>query len=138
RVRHCVRGELVRPGSGRASWRGASAAAWCPATGLAVEVLEYSLAAADPEEAAGLRGKLWLPVCRQGRYATAQRWFDRLADRGGGERDPMIAAQTPMGAADIRRPGGAGRGAGEGEPRQKPAGPRTGGPGGRGWGAAPR
>jgi len=115
-----------------------SAAAWCQANDLAEEALEYALAAEDAEMAAGLMGKLWLPVCRQGRYATAQRWFYRLADRGGVERYPMIAAQAAMVAANIGRPDEAERWADAVDRWQYAAGPRTEDPGAEAWAATLR
>src|SRR5262249_20060170 len=103
--------------------------------GLAEEALEYSLAAGDAEMAAGLMGKLWLPVCRQGRYATAQRWFYRLADRGGGERESMIASQAPVVAANLGRGGGVERWAEAVERWQYAAGPRAEDLGAEAWAA---
>jgi LuxR family maltose regulon positive regulatory protein len=75
------------------------AASWCLANDLAEEALEYSIAAEDADTVAYQVGNLWLPVFRQGRFATVQRWFDWLDDHGGIERHPMVAAQAGMVAA---------------------------------------
>jgi len=114
------------------------AAGWCLANGLAEEALEYALAAEDADMAAGLMGKLWLPVCRQGRYATAQRWFYMLADRGGVERYPMIAAQAAMVATNIGRPGEAERWADAVDRWQYAAGTRAVDLGAEAWAATLR
>jgi LuxR family transcriptional regulator, maltose regulon positive regulatory protein len=85
------------------------AADWCLGNDRPEEALEYSLAAEDVDMAARLVGRLWLTAFRQGRYATLQRWFGWLLDRGGIERHPAIAAQAAIVAANIGRPGEAER-----------------------------
>jgi LuxR family transcriptional regulator, maltose regulon positive regulatory protein len=80
------------------------AAGWCLRNGLPEEALEYSIAAGDVETAARLVGKLWLPVHRQARVATLQRWFRWLEDRGGIEAYPLAAVYAAVLAATIGRP----------------------------------
>ena len=53
--------------------------------------LEYFIAAGDVDEAARLVHRLWLPIDRQGRITTLQRWFRWLEDRGAIEGHPMLA-----------------------------------------------
>jgi LuxR family maltose regulon positive regulatory protein len=130
--------ELERTEPGLAPVLRRRAANWCLVNGLAEEALEYSLAAEDGEMAAGLMGKLWLPVCRQGRYATAQRRFYGLADRGGVDRYPMIAAQAAMVAANIGRPDEAERWADAVDRWQYAAGPRAEDLGAEAWAATLR
>jgi len=101
------------------------AADWYLANDRPEEALEYSLAAEDADLAARLVGKLWLTAFRQGRYATLQRWFHWLLDRGGLERHPAIAAQAAIVAANIGRPGEAERWAAGLDRWQYADGPRT-------------
>ena len=101
------------------------AAAWCQANDRPEEALEYSLAAEDVDMAARLVERRWLTVFRQGRYATLQRWFQWLLDRGGIERHPAIAAQAAIVAANIGRPGEAERWAAGLDRWQHADGPRT-------------
>ena len=65
------------------------AAGWCLRNGLAEEALEYLMAAAAVDEAAHLAADLWLPVYRQGRIATVERWFRWLDEHDG--INPMAA-----------------------------------------------
>jgi LuxR family maltose regulon positive regulatory protein len=101
------------------------AAAWCQANDRPEEALEYSLAGEDVDMAARLVERRWLTVFRQGRYATLQRWFQWLLDRGGIERHPAIAAQAAIVAANIGRPGEAERWAAGLDRWQHADGPRT-------------
>jgi LuxR family maltose regulon positive regulatory protein len=101
------------------------AADWCLANDRPEEALEYSLAADDADMAACLMERLWLTVFRQGRYATLQRWFQWLLDRGGIERHPAIAAQAAIVAANMGRPGEAERWAAGLDGWQYADGPRT-------------
>ena len=72
------------------------AGAWCQQNDLPEAALEYFIAAGDVGEAARLMEELWLPTDRQGRFATLQRWFRWLDDRGG---------EVPQGGReDHRRP----------------------------------
>ena len=80
------------------------AAGWCLRNDLPEEALEYSIAAGDVEVAARLVEKLWLPVCRQGRYAVLQRWIVWLDDRGGVEGHPMVALAASVISAATGRP----------------------------------
>ena len=80
------------------------AAEWCLRNDLPEEALEYSIAAGDVEVAARLVEKLWLPVCRQGRYAVLQRWIVWLDDRGGVEGHPMVALAASVISAAAGRP----------------------------------
>jgi LuxR family maltose regulon positive regulatory protein len=80
------------------------AAAWCLANGAPEEALEYSMAAADVDQAARLVQSLTLGTYRQGRITTVQRWLRWLDDRGGIEGNPAIAAQAAIVAAVTGRP----------------------------------
>jgi LuxR family maltose regulon positive regulatory protein len=72
--------------------------------GLPEEGLEYSMAAGDVDTAAGLAAKLGVPVHRQGRVTTVQRWFGWLEDRGGTEGHPMVAVLAALLSAATGRP----------------------------------
>jgi LuxR family maltose regulon positive regulatory protein len=85
------------------------AADWSLHNGLAEEALEYSIAAGEIGKAARLVEKLWLPVCRQGRTATLQRWFRWLEERGEIEKHPMLAVAAAYVAIRSGRPAEAGR-----------------------------
>ena len=80
------------------------AADWCVRNGLPEEGLEYSMAAGDVDTAAGLAAKLGVPVHRQGRVTTVQRWFGWLEDRGGTEGHPMVAVLAALLSAATGRP----------------------------------
>ena len=67
------------------------AAAWCLASDLAEEAVEYALAAEDVEMVARLVQTLWRRFYGRGRAATLQRWFGWLEDRGGIEGRPLVA-----------------------------------------------
>ena len=67
------------------------AAGWCQGNRQPEEALEYSIAAGDVEAAASLMERLYLPVYRQARITTLQRWFQWLDDRGGMEGHPLAA-----------------------------------------------
>ena len=117
--------ELERTEPGRAPVLRRRAADWCLAHDRPGEALEYSLAADDVDMAAHLVEELWLPAFRQGRYATLQRWFGWLLDRGGIDRHPAIAAQAALVAANIGRPDQADRWAAGLDRWQYANGPRT-------------
>jgi LuxR family maltose regulon positive regulatory protein len=68
------------------------AAHWCVQNGLPEEALEYSIAAGDTGAAACLIEELAVPVRRQGRAVTLQRWFRWLDDHAGIEDYPAVAA----------------------------------------------
>ena len=68
------------------------AAHWCAQNGLPEEALEYSIAAGDVSAAAGLMEKLAVPVRRQGRAVTLQRWLRWLYDQGAIEDYPAVTA----------------------------------------------
>jgi LuxR family maltose regulon positive regulatory protein len=78
------------------------AADWCLRAGLAEEALEYLMAARAADEAARVAGELWLPVYRQGRIATLERWFRWLDEHGG--VDPMATVAAAVTAAQTGRP----------------------------------
>jgi LuxR family maltose regulon positive regulatory protein len=80
------------------------AAGWCVRNGLPEAALEYSMAAGDVDAAAGLAAKLGVPVHRQGRVTTVQRWFGWLEDRGGIEGHPMVAVLAALLSAATGRP----------------------------------
>ena len=79
------------------------AAGWYVRHGMDEDALEYYIAAGDVDEAARLVEKLWLPAYRRGRAATVQRWFRWLDEKDGIARNPMLAAQASLAAADTGR-----------------------------------
>jgi LuxR family transcriptional regulator, maltose regulon positive regulatory protein len=80
------------------------AAGWCQRNDLPEEALEYFMAAGDVQAAARLVETLFLPVYRQARIATLQRWFRWLDDRGGMERHPLAAIWASFTGAVAGRP----------------------------------
>jgi LuxR family transcriptional regulator, maltose regulon positive regulatory protein len=68
------------------------AAHWCVQHVLPEEALEYSIAAGDVPTAAGLMAELAVPVRRQGRAVTLQRWLRWLNEHGRIEDYPAVAA----------------------------------------------
>src|SRR5215471_10000514 len=78
-----------------------SAADWCLRAGLAEEALEYLMAAGAADEAARVAGELWLPVYRQGRIATLERWFRWLEEHDG--VNPMATVAAALTAAQTGR-----------------------------------
>jgi LuxR family transcriptional regulator, maltose regulon positive regulatory protein len=88
------------------------AADWCSRDGQPEAAMEYAVAAGDVETAARLVMGLWLPLDRQGRTATLQRWFRWLEERGGIETHPVLAVQGAFVAATMGRPAEAERLAG--------------------------
>jgi len=72
------------------------AASWCVRNDLLEDALEYSIAAGDVDTAARLVEKLGVPTHRQGRFATLERWFRWLEDRGGIEGHPMAAVLAAL------------------------------------------
>ena len=85
------------------------AAGWCVRNGLPEAALEYSMAAGDADQAAGLIGALAVPAQRQGRLSTIQRWFGWLEDRGGIDRHPVVAVMASLISAMTARPADAER-----------------------------
>src|SRR6516225_4274938 len=77
------------------------AADWCLRAGLAEEALEYLMAAGAADEAARVAGELWLPVYRQGRIATLERWFRWLEEHDG--VNPMATVAAALTAAQTGR-----------------------------------
>jgi LuxR family transcriptional regulator, maltose regulon positive regulatory protein len=77
------------------------AADWCLRAGLAEEALEYLMAAEAVDEAARVAGELWLPIYRQGRIATLERWFRWLEEHDG--LDPMATVAAALTAAQTGR-----------------------------------
>ncbi len=80
------------------------AAAWCLRNDMREDALEYSIAAGDVDAVARLVQSLWLPTDRQGRFATLQRWFRWLDERGGIAGHPMVAVWAALLAAETGRP----------------------------------
>jgi LuxR family maltose regulon positive regulatory protein len=80
------------------------AAAWCLTNGRPAEALEYSMAAEDVDQAAGLVQSLFLRTYRQGRVTTCQRWLRWLDDRDGIEGHPVIAVDASIIATATGRP----------------------------------
>ncbi len=85
------------------------AASWCSRNDLPEDALEYSIAADDVDTAARLVEKLGVPTHRQGRFATLDRWFRWLEDRGGIDGHPMAAVLAALFSAMTGRPAEAGR-----------------------------
>jgi LuxR family maltose regulon positive regulatory protein len=79
------------------------AAGWCLRNGMPEQALEYFMAAEDVDAVAGLVQSLWLSTDRQGRFATLQRWFSWLEDRGGIAAYPMLAVWAANLAAETGR-----------------------------------
>src|SRR5215471_18540430 len=77
------------------------AADWCLRAGLAEEALEYLMAAKAVDEAAQVTSELWLPVYRQGRIATLERWVRWLEEHDG--VNPMAAVAAALAAAQTGR-----------------------------------
>ena len=80
------------------------AAGWCLDNGMPEEALEYCMAAGDADGAARLVGQLTVPVYRQGRVTTIQRWFGWLEDHGGIGGHPMTAVLAALFSAPMGRP----------------------------------
>jgi len=80
------------------------AAAWCLDNDRPEEALEYSMAAGDVDTAAQLVQRLFLPVDRQNRITTLQRWFRWLDDRGGIEPHPLLTVWACLLASETGRP----------------------------------
>ena len=85
------------------------AVGWCLRNELPEEALEYSIAAGDVDTVARLVQSQWLPTDRQGRFATLQRWFRWLDERGGIAGHPMVAVWAALLAAETGRPADAER-----------------------------
>jgi LuxR family maltose regulon positive regulatory protein len=80
------------------------ATAWCLRNDLAEEALEYSIAAGDVDTVARLVEELFLPVYRQARITTVQRWIGWLEDRGGIEDRPVFAVHAASLTINMGRP----------------------------------
>jgi len=111
------------------------AAGWCLQNGLPEEALEYSIAAGDVDTAARLVAGLAVPVYRQGRVATLQRWFRWLDERGGIEASPLLAVLASLLAALTARPVDAERWADAVDRWQDGAAARPGDPAAEAWAA---
>jgi LuxR family maltose regulon positive regulatory protein len=114
------------------------AADWCQRNGLAEEALEYAIAAGDVDTVAHLVQHLWTPTYRQGRFATLQRWFRWLDERGGMARHPAVAGQIALIAANTGRPAEAERWADMADRRQYQDAPGAADPGAEAWAAVAR
>jgi LuxR family maltose regulon positive regulatory protein len=114
------------------------AADWCQRNGLAEEALEYAIAAGDVDTVARLAQDLWPPTYRQGRFATLQRWFRWLDERGGMARHPAVAGQIALIAANTGRPAEAERWADMADRRHYQDAPGAADPGAEAWAAVAR
>jgi LuxR family maltose regulon positive regulatory protein len=114
------------------------AADWCQRNGLAEEALEYAIAAGDVDTVARLVQDLWTPTYRQGRFATLQRWFRWLDERGGTARHPAVAGQIALIAANTGRPAEAERWADMADRRRYQDAPGPADPGAEAWAAVAR
>ena len=102
--RDMLRAELHRLEPGLIPVLQRRAAGWCARNDLPEEALEYSMAAGDIDEVAGLVEKLVVPTHRQGRVPTVKRWLRWLEDRGGFEGHPMVAVLAALFCALTGRP----------------------------------
>ena len=102
--RDMLRAELERTEPGLVPELRRRAAAWCQRNDLPEDALEYSMAAGDVEAAASFMERLYLPVYRQARITTLQRWFQWLEDRGGIEGHPITTVWASLVAAVAGRP----------------------------------
>ena len=114
------------------------AADWCQRNGLAEEALEYAIAAGDLDTVARLLQDLWTPTYRQGRFATLQRWFRWLDERGGMARYPAVVGQIALIAANTGRPAEAERWADMADRRHYQDAPGASDPGAEAWAAVTR
>ena len=114
------------------------AADWCQRKGLAEEALEYAIAAGDVDTVARLVQDLWTPTYRQGRFATLQRWFRWLDERGGTARHPAVAGQIALIAANTGRPAEAERWADMADRLRYQDAPGAADPGAEAWAAVAR
>jgi len=112
------------------------AADWCLRAGLAEEALEYLMAAGAADEAARVAGELWLPVYRQGRIATLERWFRWLEEHDG--VDPMATVAAALTAAQTGRSAEAERWADAVDNWQRGNPARSGDPAAEAWAAVLR
>ena len=113
------------------------AAGWCQGNGLPEDALEYSMAAEDVEAAASLMERLFLPVYRQARVTTLERWFQWLGDRGGIQGHPLAAILASLVAGVSGRPAEAERWA-DTVDRWQYHGPRADDPVAEAWAAVMR
>lgn len=81
----------------------------CAQNGLAEEALEYAMAAADADMAAGLVEKLWHPTYQQGRSPRFSGGSGGLNDQGGIEGHPLAAVFAALTADATGRPAAADR-----------------------------
>ena len=114
------------------------AADWCQRNGLAEEALEYAIAAGDLDTVARLLQDLWTPTYRHGRFATLQRWFRWLDERGGMARYPAVVGQIALIAANTGRPAEAERWADMADRRHYQDAPGASDPGAEAWAAVTR
>jgi len=77
---------------------------WCQRNGMHEAALEYSIAAEDVDTVADLVVMLGVPLYRQGRETTVERWIRWLEDRDGVEGHPMIAVLASLLFALMGRP----------------------------------
>ena len=80
------------------------AADWCLRNSLPEEALEYSIAASDVGTVGRLVEELTVPIYREGRVTTLQRWFRWLEDQDGITGHPMAAVWAAILAARTGRP----------------------------------
>ena len=102
--RDVLRAELEREAPGLIPVLRRRAATWYRRKGLPEEALGYSMAAGDVDGAARLVERLSLSTYRQGRVETLWRWFGWLDERGGIERNLMVAVWASVVASTIGRP----------------------------------
>ena len=81
---------------------------------------------------------LWTPTYRHGRFATLQRWFRWLDERGGMARYPAVVGQIALIAANTGRPAEAERWADMADRRHYQDAPGASDPGAEAWAAVAR
>ena len=69
---------------------------WCQQNGMHEAALEYAIAAEDVGTVADFVVMLGVPLYRQGRMATVERWIRWLEERDGVEGHPMIAVLASL------------------------------------------
>ena len=89
--REMLQAELERREPEHLSTLNRRAASWCKANGQPDAAIEYSAAAGDTDELAGLVGALAFTYFRTGRVTTVERWLALFDDSELLERYPAIA-----------------------------------------------
>ncbi|MDL9979534.1 helix-turn-helix transcriptional regulator [Microbacterium sp. ASV49] len=94
--RDLLRAELERREPGMLDTLRRRAADWHLEHGEPEEAIEYSILAGDIDTVARLADTLWTPLYRRGQFATLQRWFTWLDERGGIGTRAMSAVNAAL------------------------------------------